>query len=65
MDCLRGAMDKSCESMDQIYRNAEILAKNLPILMKCDLDVPEERWHASECARHLPEPLARSKLTVK
>lgn len=65
VDCLRGAMDKSCESMDQIYRNAEILAKNLPILMKCDLDVPEERWHASECARHLPGPLVRSKLTVK
>ncbi len=58
---LRNAMEETCESVDQIYRNAELLRKNLPILTKCDLDVPEERWHAPECARHLPDPMVKSK----
>lgn len=62
---LRDAMQNACESRDQIYRNAERLAKNLPVLTKCDLDVPEERWHAPECARHLPEPIVKSKLAIK
>lgn len=62
---LRDAMQNACESRDQIYRNAERLAKNLPALTKCDLDVPEERWHAPECARHLPEPIVKSKLAIK
>ena len=53
---------KHTPNMEQIRRSAESQKQNLKILMKCNLDDEEERWHAPECARQCPELLVQSKL---
>ena len=53
---------KHTPNLEQIERSDESQKQNLKILMKCNLDDEEERWHAPECARQRPELLVQSKL---
>ena len=56
------ALSGACEPVDRIREEAQRLKRNMGILTKCDFDDPDERWHAPERARHLPEPMVKSRL---
>lgn len=57
-----GALAGYKVSLDEMKTRSEDLRRNLQILMKCDFDDEQERWHAPECARHYPEPMVKSHL---
>ncbi len=62
-EAMRKRLRENCPSGELVRQKAEDFNENLKILGRCDLDCPEERWHAPESARHYPEPMVSSKLT--
>jgi len=58
---MRAALERCCP-VEEIRANAQRLRENLPILMRCGFDAPDERWHAPACARNYPTQMVKSKL---
>ena len=59
---MRELLSASCRPVPEIRAAAEEMGTNLKLLMKCDFDDAEERWHSPESARQRPERMVKSRL---